>query len=104
MNTLICLAVVGLAVGALSFLLHILCRLRLKLREADVWVITCPEARQPAAVEVTKDGGFSLMRGRRRLELTDCSLWPGSQDCGRTCLKRIGPEPAEHLARTATVK
>jgi hypothetical protein len=65
-------------------------------------VITCPESKTPAAVEV--DARLAVVAhastGKPLLQLATCSRWPERRDCGQECLAQIQAAPADCLART----
>jgi hypothetical protein len=64
-------------------------------------VITCPETRKAAAVDV--DAGHAALTavlGDPDLRLTTCTRWPERKDCGQECLLQIEISPEECLART----
>lgn len=68
-------------------------------------VITCPETRQPAAVEVdSRLAARTASLSRPFLQLTQCSRWPERQDCGQQCLRQIEAAPADCLVRTMLIK
>ncbi len=54
-------------------------------------LITCPENRQPAGVELKVKLGA--------LELKSCSRWPEKQGCGQECLSQIAESPDGCLVR-----
>lgn len=57
-------------------------------------LITCPETRRPAAVEVAAtDAAIEALRHRPRLHLKECSRWPERADCGQDCLSQIQAAP-----------
>ncbi len=60
-------------------------------------VITCPENREPAAVEV---------RGPdvEHLDIRQCSRWPDRQGCGQECLRQIQAAPEDCLLRNLFTK
>lgn len=63
-------------------------------------VITCPENRKPAAVDL--DLGFAVsgaVLGRPELRLRDCSRWPEKQGCGQMCLAQVEESPQSCLVR-----
>src|SRR6266508_5356565 len=63
-------------------------------------VITCPETRKPAAVEV--DAGHAALTAathHRDLRLKSCSRWPERQDCGQECLLQVELAPEDCLLR-----
>ncbi|HWO00169.1 MAG TPA: hypothetical protein VNS63_12970 [Blastocatellia bacterium] len=64
-------------------------------------VITCPETREPAAVEVdTGHAALTALVGDPDLKLKSCSRWPEREDCGQECLLQIELAPYDCLART----
>jgi hypothetical protein len=63
-------------------------------------VITCPETRMPAAVEV--DAAHAALRSaisHPDLRLKDCSRWPERGDCGQECLLQVELFPEDCLVR-----
>ena len=93
MQTLVILATAAaLVAGALA--------LRGWLRLRGTRVITCPETRAPAAVEL--DRGYGLLGtalGRPHFRLRDCSRWPEKSDCGQVCLSQIEEAPEDCQVR-----
>jgi len=63
-------------------------------------LVTCPETRRPAAVELD-----ALKAARESfftspyLRLSDCSRWPEREGCGQECLRQIEVAPDECLVR-----
>jgi hypothetical protein len=54
------------------------------------WVVTCPEAREPAGVEVdAAHVAASAWGGRLDLRLKSCSRWPKKANCGQECLAEV---------------
>lgn len=85
----------------LSFipLLFVLARNYWRFR--DKRVITCPETRAPAAVELdARHAAATATLGESDLRLQSCSRWPERQDCGQQCLAQIEEAPEECLVRT----
>jgi hypothetical protein len=63
-------------------------------------VITCPETRRPAAVEVdTFHAALTASYTSPDLQLKSCSRWPERQDCGQECLLQIEIAPEDCLVR-----
>ena len=63
-------------------------------------VITCPETRQPAAVDVdVKHAALTAITGAPDLRLKDCTRWPERQDCGQECLLQIELAPEDCKVR-----
>jgi hypothetical protein len=68
-------------------------------------LITCPETRQPAAVEVdTAHAIATAIAGQELLRLKDCSRWPEKRNCGQECLRQIEAAPEECLVRNVLVR
>ena len=84
--------------GALGFLGWLLTRTYLRLRGKRL--ITCPETREPAAVDLDlKYAAFSSAFGKPHLRLKDCSRWPEREHCGQMCLSQIEGAPQDCLVR-----
>ena len=64
-------------------------------------LVTCPENKETAAVEVdaTRAAAASLL-GQRTIRLRDCSRWPEKEGCGQECLREIESAPEDCLVRT----
>src|SRR5215510_6046949 len=61
-------------------------------------VITCPETRRPAAVEVdASHAGATALSGHADLRLRSCSRWPEKKDCGQECLLQVELAPGDCL-------
>jgi hypothetical protein len=57
-------------------------------------LITCPETRGPAAVEVNaRQAAAKALAGPPRLRLADCSRWPERADCDQDCVTQIEADP-----------
>jgi hypothetical protein len=59
-------------------------------------IVTCPDTREPAAVEVDATRvAASAWGGPPDVRLKDCSRWPEKADCGQECLAEVAlnPEP-----------
>ena len=68
-------------------------------------LVTCPETKEPAAVEVDANyAAFTASIGERGLRLRDCSRWPEHQDCGQPCLGQIVSAPEDCLVRNILTK
>ena len=53
-------------------------------------VVTCPETRDPAVVEVDAARvAASAWGGPPDIRLKDCSRWPEKADCGQDCLADV---------------
>lgn len=63
-------------------------------------LITCPETRQPAAVDIdVRHAALSAVIGPPDLRLQRCSRWPERQDCGQECLLQIEIAPQDCKVR-----
>jgi hypothetical protein len=68
-------------------------------------IITCPETREPAAVEVdARHAAATAALGEVDLRLKHCSRWPEKRDCGQECLLQIEISPEECLLRNIVAK
>lgn len=68
-------------------------------------LVTCPETREPAAVEVNaKYAALVASISARGLRLKDCSRWPERKDCDQECLRQIESSPEDCLVRTMLTK
>jgi hypothetical protein len=57
-------------------------------------LITCPETKAPAAVEVKAASvALAAATGVPHPTLRDCSRWPEREDCGQECLAQIESAP-----------
>ena len=78
---------------------------RLYFRFHGKRLVTCPETNQPAAVEVDTKLTFTEAVTRAHpLRLSECSRWPGRQDCGQQCLNQIESTPEDCLVRNIVSK
>jgi len=70
-----------------------------------VRLVTCPETKQPAAVELDapKAARESIL-GAPHFRLSDCGRWPERQDCGQECLSQIALAPQDCLVRNIVAK
>ena len=63
-------------------------------------VVTCPQAKEAAAVDL--DAGFAALTAlfkKPTLRLRDCSRWGENHECGRACLRQIEAAPEDCLVR-----
>ena len=68
-------------------------------------LVTCPETRNSAAVEV--DATYAALIApisARGLRLKDCSWWPERKDCGQDCLQQIKSSPEDCLVQSILMK
>lgn len=70
------------------------------LRYRGKRVITCPETRKPAAVEVdARHAALTAAISHPDLRLRSCSRWPEREDCGQECLLQVELSPEDCLVR-----
>jgi hypothetical protein len=63
-------------------------------------VITCPDSKQPAAVEINAGRALrTAAMGKLELRLSECSRWPEKENCGQECLRQIEASPNDCLVR-----
>lgn len=91
LGTLVALGTFGLAVGLVA---------RSYFRLKGTRLVTCPETKKPAAVELDlRYAAATSAFGRPHLRLKDCSRWPERQACGQTCLAQLEEAPYGCLVR-----
>lgn len=92
------LILVLLALAALYFVAPLVAGAFLRYRGKRV--ITCPETRQPAAVEVdARHAALTAAISHPGLRLKSCSRWPERENCGQECLLQIELSPEDCLLR-----
>ena len=97
MNAEIYLVIVILAFAALYFTVPYIVGTYVRYR--GTMVITCPETRKPAAVEVdTSHAALTAAFVEPDLRLKNCTRWPEKKDCGQECLLQIEVAPEGCLA------
>ena len=100
MTTAIYVVAALIVLWALYPALSVLFRAYRKFRGTRV--VTCPETKAPAAVEMdaTHAALSVVLSGRADLRLSDCSRWPERHNCGQECLRQIEESPEDCLVRT----
>lgn len=92
------LIVLFVALAALYFVFPLVAGAFLRYRGKRV--ITCPETRKPAAVEVdARHAALTAAISHPDLRLKSCSRWPEREDCGQECLLQIELSPEGCLLR-----
>lgn len=67
-------------------------------------VITCPETRRPAGVEVdVTHAALTAAIAYPDLRLRSCSRWPERKDCGQECLLQVELGPQDCLLRNILI-
>lgn len=71
-------------------------------RYAGKRLVTCPENRQPAAVDVDAlhAAAEAIRTGGAELRLNACSRWPAMAGCEQPCVSQIADSPEQSLVRT----
>jgi hypothetical protein len=68
-------------------------------------IVTCPETKAPAAVEVdAKQAALTAGLPEADVRLSRCSRWPDRQDCGQECVAQIRSAPDDCLVRTIVTR
>lgn len=68
-------------------------------------LVTCPENKKTAAVEVGAVGGaVRALVQPEDLRLSKCSRWPEMEDCGQECLSQIQEAPEDCLVWNIVTK
>ncbi len=86
------------AAAAVASLVFLVARAWLEMRGTRL--VTCPDNRQPVAVEL--DMRYALATaagGRPELRLRECTRWPERKGCGQMCLSEIEAAPHDCLVR-----
>ncbi|HEV2400196.1 MAG TPA: hypothetical protein VGS27_24875 [Candidatus Sulfotelmatobacter sp.] len=61
-------------------------------------LVTCPETRKPAAVNVAAgETALGVFFNEPTVRLNQCSRWPENQNCGQECLQQIEADPEKCL-------
>lgn len=98
MSTLLCAMVSSVAAVVLIMVVRACRRSRIWSRADSLWVITCPETKASALVQLAKPGACGLLLGRGRVRMSDCSAWTAVPACRRTCLRHLELERTESRA------
>ena len=78
---------------------------RAYLRFRGKQVITCPETRKPAAVEVdARHAALTAAISQPDLRLKTCSRWPERLECGQECLLQVSLSPEDCLLRNVLTR
>ena len=87
-----------LALAALYFVVQFVVGTFVRYRGRRV--ITCPETRKPAAIEVdARHAALTAAISHPDLRLKSCSRWPERDDCGQECLLQVELSPEDCLLR-----
>jgi hypothetical protein len=98
MNPAIYVLISVVIVAAAAHFLFRVGRAYFKLRGKRL--VTCPETKQPAAVDVdAAHAAREAIFGSPHLRLSECSRWPERRGCGQECLRQIESAPQDCLVR-----
>jgi hypothetical protein len=94
---------VGVGVALLMFRMGVAVRTYFRLR--GKMLVTCPETKKPAAVDVDAKAAaeYSILT-KPHFRLSECSRWPERQGCGQECLSQIEAALEECLVRRFVAK
>jgi hypothetical protein len=89
------LFVISTVVLVATAIIGLIVAVRMYLTYRGKSLVTCPETRKPAAVNV--DAGKAVcdaLEGKHvRIRLDQCSRWPEREHCGQECLSQIENDP-----------
>ena len=87
--------------GAIFLLVRALIGLYLYFHFRGTRLVTCPETKRPAAVEIDAAhiGLTSALGMSAQLRLQDCSRWQVREQCGQPCINQLQTAPQECLVR-----
>lgn len=100
MSTFLYALLAVLVLGVASFVFGRVVRAYLKFRGTRL--VTCPENKKTAAVEVNaREAAWKAVLGQSgvHFHLKECSRWPKRRDCGQECLAQIAESPEECLLK-----
>ncbi len=93
------LALVSIIIAAAALLLVCIPVVRRYLRYRGTRLVSCPETKSAAAVEVDAFPAAYSESALKKLRLKECSRWPERQNCGQECLREIEAAPEDCLVR-----
>jgi hypothetical protein len=92
---------VALAILATAVAVWLTGATRVLFRYRGKMLFTCPETGKAACVKIAAgDAARSSLTGRPKIHLSECSHWPGRQNCGQACLSQLGADPQNCLLWT----
>ncbi len=96
------LATIVAAIAAFIFAITPVVRWYVRYRGTRL--ITCPETKAPAAVEVDAFHFAFSDEIAKKLHLKKCSSWPERENCGQGCLQQIEAAPEDCTVRAIVTK
>ncbi len=94
------LALVSVVVAVSALLLVTVPIARRYLRYRGTRLVTCPETKVAAAVEVDAFQAAFTGSAASKLRLMECSRWPDRENCGQDCLRQIEAAPEGCMVRS----
>jgi len=90
---------------AVAFFFGIRWFIRARINYGGTRVITCPETKRPADVEVDSvHAALTSVIGRTDIRLQNCSRWPIKENCGQECLTNLDVASDECLVSSVLMK
>jgi len=78
---------------------------RARSKYGGTQIVTCPETKAPAQVEVDVfEAALTSALGVADIRLHNCSRWPMKRDCGQECLLSLPVAPDECLVHGVLMK
>lgn len=103
-NALFWIITVTVAAVAVYFLYRAFGSIRTYFQLRGERLVTCPENRQTAAVELdAKEAAREAFSHKPQFHLSECTRWPERKDCGQQCLSEIEMAPSECLVRNIVI-
>jgi len=94
-----------LVLAAALFVMHAMPGVRAFFDYRGKRLITCPETKKAAAVEVAAgEAAVGAFLSEPTLHLKECSRWPEREDCGQECLQQIEIDPEKCLVWNIVAK
>jgi hypothetical protein len=91
--------------GGMFVLVCLIYSLRAYFRFRGKRLVTCPETRRAAAVDLdARQAARESLFGSPHFRLQDCSRWPERQGCGQECLSQIEQAPEGCLVRNVVTQ
>ena len=95
-DAVVMLATVALIMVAVYSGYRVIHGIRIYFKFRGTRVVTCPETRKAAVVEVAaKSMGLQAIVDEPCLRVSECSRWPMCRGCGQDCLREIEARPSE---------
>jgi hypothetical protein len=99
------LIVIAIVLIAVAFFFGIRWIFRARSKYGGTQVVTCPETKAPAQVEVDVfEAAVSSALGVADIRLQNCSRWPMKKDCGQECLVGLHVAPDDCLVHGVLMK